>query len=765
MRRTERKPYSKGEKWFLAAILLLSTGLGLGYLSEIRGTGLLEHLRLDELFHNNWAVSIAGGNILGDEIFFRAPLYAYWLGMIFALFGHSYIVPRIIQHLLGTGTVFLVYLLARNIFGRKTAAIASVLAATYAALIYNEDKFLFESILLFQLLLFFLLYYNIREKPSFINWAILGAVFGLICITRPIFLPCGLLFLTSPIWLYQKSSGLKKALLLAAGFCAGAAVVIAPVTVRNYVVGREFELIASQGGINFYIGNNPAADGFSSTMPGDPGSRWEYRDLKHSVPQESSQLLSPSKVDKYWLNKGLDFVRGAPLNFILLTLKKLYLFWNQTEIPNNGSLYFYSEFSRILTLLPTGFWLVGPLGAAGMWLAWRDRRGRTVVLFIISYMMLVILFFVCDRFRLPAVPFFCIFAAFALVKISGYIKSRDKSRLLRSGLMLGSFAFLTNSNFYHFTKGNPASDMFNLGNMELSAGNYTAAASYYDKCTQAGAVIQDASLNWGVAEWKLGRLKNAAQKFHNELSDFPRSYDAILNLAHLHYTGRRTDSAEYYAKRAVALRPYAPGGYLELAFAYTDRQLFDRAESTLVLCLNQIGPNSLYEESVLAGVHLMQGKDSLAEKEYRSILNRLKFNRQPGYEPEYQYSQGYKLGGTIGEFQAKVFYSLGHILLGRGQADSAALYLRLSSAQLPEFPDSWIDLGIALHASGNFAGADSSFREGLRLFPGNFQAWYNYGLLLKSAGKTTDAEQAFQKTLTLNPGFEEAEHELKSVNR
>jgi 4-amino-4-deoxy-L-arabinose transferase-like glycosyltransferase len=410
------KSLSRWERWFLLFLIVLSLGLRLGYLSEMSKTLFLTHLRLDEQFHDIWAKSIASGNFIGDRIFFRAPLYAYWLGLNFAVFGHSYIIPRIIQHILGTASVVLLYFLARRLFDKKVALLSSLLMATYSAIIYQEDKFLFESILLIQLLVFFTLLYSIKEQPTFNKWFGTGILWGLICITRPILLPyfiilCIIIF----VW-YRKLFPWKKTLLWVGGISIGITLIIIPITIRNYILSGDVVLIASQGGINFYLGNNFAADGFSATMPGAPGNRWEKRDIEDPVRQEIGHPPSYSEVDRFWYKQGVHFITSQPWDYIKLTFKKLYIFGNNIEIPNNNSFYLYEQFSGILTWLPTGFWLIGPLGILGMIIAWRNKQGRIIIIFTFSYVIIVILFFVCDRFRLPILPFLCMMSGVATMK-------------------------------------------------------------------------------------------------------------------------------------------------------------------------------------------------------------------------------------------------------------------------------------------------------------------------------------------------------------
>ena len=95
-------PLTRIERWLLLFLFLGSLGLRLCYLSGIQESAFFGHPRLDAQFHDKWAQSISSGNVVGNSVYFRAPLYAYLLGMTYAIFGHDYVVPRIIQYVLGS---------------------------------------------------------------------------------------------------------------------------------------------------------------------------------------------------------------------------------------------------------------------------------------------------------------------------------------------------------------------------------------------------------------------------------------------------------------------------------------------------------------------------------------------------------------------------------------------------------------------------------------------------------------------------------------
>lgn len=239
------------------SIVFFAVVLRFAYHFEMRGNVLVEQLQLDELFHDRWAQSIAEGDVIGEGVFFRAPLYPYMVGMVYAVFGNVPEIVRVLQHLFGGGFIILIYVLTRSLFGERAAVVASLFSAMYAVLIFFEGRLLFDFSVTFLVLLWLTLVVLNGDKPT-ADWrwcALFGLLFGLICTMRPSFLALVVPLFGYIIWTYLKG---KRNFVS----CSFALVVafLAPVlllTVRNALVGGDLVLIASQGGINFYIGNNP----------------------------------------------------------------------------------------------------------------------------------------------------------------------------------------------------------------------------------------------------------------------------------------------------------------------------------------------------------------------------------------------------------------------------------------------------------------------------------------------------------------------------
>src|SRR5689334_17382709 len=71
-----------------AAVALVAGLVRALYLVQLRGSLPVQVLIGDARAYDAWAWRIASGDWLGDEVFYQAPLYPYFLGAIYRFAGH-----------------------------------------------------------------------------------------------------------------------------------------------------------------------------------------------------------------------------------------------------------------------------------------------------------------------------------------------------------------------------------------------------------------------------------------------------------------------------------------------------------------------------------------------------------------------------------------------------------------------------------------------------------------------------------------------------
>ncbi len=256
-----------------AAVVTIAVLVRMTYLVQYSGLPDWTLLTVDNWYHHHWAQSIADGNVLGDTTYFRAPLYAWCLAVLYALFGSGIWVGRLFGVLVGVLSIGATFAIARRLFDRRAAVVAAVLQSIYPIVIYFEAELVLDT--LFTLLLQFVVYrylvWQDSRTPRNMLW--LGLVIGLAAIARPTALVAVPVVLTMLFVMHRRSNHLNArrqfVMLL-----AGVAICVGPVFIRNVVVAGDPVLIASQGGINFYLGNNDRADGLSAVLPEPLGHNW-----------------------------------------------------------------------------------------------------------------------------------------------------------------------------------------------------------------------------------------------------------------------------------------------------------------------------------------------------------------------------------------------------------------------------------------------------------------------------------------------------------
>src|SRR5262245_53183567 len=166
-------------------VFLLAFSLRLVHVWQIRRSPFFDVLLGDAHGYDEWARRIAGGEWIGRDVFYQAPLYPYFLGVIYALIGHSLLAVRLIQAVIGAGSCALLLLAGRRFFSSTVGLIAGIGLAVYAPAIFF-DGLLQKSVLdLFFLSLSLWLIGLLLDRPDDRRlWLSLGLAMGALSLTR-----------------------------------------------------------------------------------------------------------------------------------------------------------------------------------------------------------------------------------------------------------------------------------------------------------------------------------------------------------------------------------------------------------------------------------------------------------------------------------------------------------------------------------------------------------------------------------------------------
>lgn len=419
-------------------LFALAAALRLLHLWTIRDAPFFTHLFIDPGWYDEWGLRIAQGEWLADQPFFLDPLYPYFIGVVYAVFGHSYTVLGVVQALLGAAVAPLVYLAGREHFPRPVPALAGAIAVGYLPAIYFGAIVMKPglSLVLVSLGLWLLSRAWSVDRPREALAA--GAVLALAALTRGnlvLLLPVVALFVARSVSLAH-----------AGRLLAGAAIVLVFPVLHNFRASGELILTTSNAGQNFYIGNNAGNEtGEYIQLPFvNPNPKYEQRDFRAEAERRAGRTLSDREISRFWFGEAGEDIRADPAGWVVLLWRKLRSFWGAYEIPDSLDYALYAKHAPVLGLPLPGFGLLAPLGLLGAALSAR-RRGwpRLLIVFSAAYCATVVLFFVFSRFRVVLYPILYLFAAWAVVWLVHAITRREWRRLAGgAAALLALWAFV-----------------------------------------------------------------------------------------------------------------------------------------------------------------------------------------------------------------------------------------------------------------------------------------------------------------------------------
>ena len=614
-----------------ATILLVALSLRLVHLWQLSATPFATILLGDAQSYDAWAQTIAGGDPLGERVFYQAPLYPYFLGAIYWIFGHDLTVARVCQAVVGSVSCVLLGAAAARLFTRTTGIVAGLALAAYAPAIFF-DGIIQKSVLdiFFVCLILWLLSGVVvtpiasgasgggaADRRSLRTWFGLGLALGGLSLTRE-----NALVLVAVVLAWMLARGGAAVQHRAAIFVAGVAVVLAPVVLRNMVVGGGFHLTTSQFGPNLYIGNNPRADGTYVPLRSGRGSpEYEQQDATELAESALGRALTPAEVSSYWASEAFAFISRQPGAWLQLVGRKFLLLWNADEAVDTESQETYAEFSSVLRLGATigHFGLLVPLAVFGVCATWafRDRLWIFYAL-TIGYAASVLVFYVFARYRSPLVPMLMLFVSAGLVRAAVYARQASTTHRLTAIALTVAAALLANGPL--LDRGRmQAMTYTNLGTAYRAQHRLDEAVESHRRALTISPDYEEAHYNLANALLDQNRIDEAADHYQTALRALPGSAAAYNTIGiSILEKGRVAEAASLF-EQALSLEPGWVEAHQNLAKALAEQQQFDLAVQHLRRALD-LEPQNIDTRYDLGDVLLRQRDFANAAREMEDAL-------------------------------------------------------------------------------------------------------------------------------------------------
>jgi Tfp pilus assembly protein PilF/4-amino-4-deoxy-L-arabinose transferase-like glycosyltransferase len=664
-----RSSVARSHTFWLLGLFGLALALRLIHIWQIHAAPFFD-LRLgDAAAYDAWARQIVGGDWIGHDVFYQAPLYPYFLALVYATIGHSVLVVRTVQAVLSAGACVLLADAGWRLFSKPAGIAAGLMLALYPPSIFLDTLVQKSALDLFFLCLSIWLLSRLMVRLSRGGSFWLGVALGGFMLTRE-----NALVLVAPVLLWlllQRSIAWRPRAALAACFVGGLAIVLLPVAGRNAAVGGGFYLTTSQFGPNFYIGNNPRADGtYRSLRPRRGRAQFERQDATEIAEQAEGRSLTPAEVSGYFTGQALAFIEAQPMQWAHLLARKLALTWNSIEISDTEDQYTYAHWSWPLKL--GTIWNLGvlaPLAVLGLWLTWGERRRLWILyLMLAAYAASVVLFYVFARYRFPIVPFLMLFAAAAVIEVRGFLQTRAPREVALCATAVVAMAIFCNWPIIGTTR-LEATTRYNFGAGLDEAGRTADAIREFQAAIQLYPDFALAHNDLGLIYGERGQLAEAATELEQAVRLDPTYAKAENNLGViLSRQGEAAQAAPHF-ERAIRLDPHYPDPHRNLA-------------------------------QMLAAA----GRVDEALAEYQQAL-------------------------ALAPDDASVRNGYASLLARSGQLDAAAAQLRILVSHAPDRADAHNNLGIVLAQQGHLDQAAEEFRRALTIDPDSAVAKRNLARL------------------------------------
>ena len=361
---------------------------------------------MDAINYDAIAISLSEGNgfcLYEAPTAFVAPLFPFYLSIIYSIFGQNYLVVKILSAILWGVSIFLIFLIGKEIFNEWVGLVTSLIIAIHPELI-GISTFIYTetlNILLLCLSIYILAKGLKSDKDDKKYFILSGFILGLSTLCKG----TTMLFPFFLFGIFILESGLRKKIVPLLFFIACFGLAILPWTIRNYIQFDMVLPIATGGGETLWTGSYIPFDG-----------EYRYEQTREKI-EELTTGISMIERDSKLMAEAKKNIKENPAGFAKLFVKKIYRFWIKVyeDIPSGskrGS-NFVIKFGLFMIHFP-----ILILALIGIYMS--NIRKKEVLLLLsllFYYTMIHAVTLAVPRYRLPVMPFLIMFSSVVIVDI------------------------------------------------------------------------------------------------------------------------------------------------------------------------------------------------------------------------------------------------------------------------------------------------------------------------------------------------------------
>ncbi len=350
----------------------------------------------------------------------RAPGYPFFLTSLFLLFGKNLLFVKLLQALISTLTVVLIYSFARKLFNRKVAACSGLLASFYFPFVFYSGLILTETLYTFLLIVGFYILFSFKKTSAIIS----GIFFGFAALIRTESLLIVLFVLFA---IFLSTNNKKKVLITGCLVLLFLFLIISPWSIRNYTLYNQFFLVNTQYGLDLVMATHSAFDYKLDTL---------------SLPENllASEELTPVEQARFYSNLAKKTLVESPFFYLKNSVRRFFKFWlGSHTVALNGFTESFSQsfkqkhyfvfFTKVSLIISNTLLIL--LGLIGFIKFLRDEKfnGFQKALFIspiVSKVLIHTFTIGVSRFQIPIMPFVLMLAGYYLYNFFDNLSSVRK---------------------------------------------------------------------------------------------------------------------------------------------------------------------------------------------------------------------------------------------------------------------------------------------------------------------------------------------------